>query len=726
MDPRAQRRERTIAAMGAAALLLSTAVLATGSWLAAPANAEAISLPANSVTVALRGNGHGHGMSQYGARGAAIAGLSTAAILAFYYPGTSLVTLGASTVRVLVSGTGSSTVVAPSSDLRVTAISTVLPTSGISRYRLVASGTGVALQRLVGATWSTVRTGLANGTEFYRPSGGGVRLYLADGSSATYRGALRALRVGSGVSTVNRVSLDGYVAGVVPREMPSSWPAAAVQAQAVAARSYGRNAVESHGGQSWDICDTTQCQVYGGMTRYDRAGAVLWTEDLAALSGNANQVLRYGGRTIFAQFSASNGGWTVDGGQPYLIARADNYDNAASGDPYLSYTQQVPVASIAGHYGLAKATSIQITARDGHGTWGGRMTAGFVNGLDAQGTAQHIATTGFGLQAAMGVGTTWFSIQADQRPVGQFEGFTPVAPRIMQMSGWTFDPDHTDLPGQLVLTVDGVSRPGQYTTTRRADVQRAYGTVTSTLGFSVRVRVGAGPHTACLYGVDRDGLGRRALGCRTAWMPDVLGSLAAATRTGLHTVRVTGWSFDPSHGANQGRIQVRVDGIARSIMLTTLARPDVQRTYLTAGNTFGYDLTITLTPGTHQVCVHGVDQDGHGSVPLGCRPVSVPQNPLGRVEAVHHVTSGYQISGWTFDPDVNGGSTTVQVYINGVLARTINATAARPDVQRAYGLVNSAVGFSALVPSSTAKHAIMIRAVNTGGGADTVLVSGWA
>jgi len=714
-----------VAGLGAAALLLGTAVAAAGTWLAAPANAETIGLPANSVTVQLRGNGHGHGMSQYGARGAAIAGLSTAAILAFYYPGTSLVTLGASTVRVLVSGTGSTTVVAPSSGLRVTGVSTVLPTSGISRYRLVASGAGLALQRLVGA-WSTVRAGLANGTEFYRPSGNGVRLYLADGSSATYRGALRALRAGSGVNTVNRVSLDGYVAGVVPREMPSSWQAAAVRAQAVAARSYGRNAVESHVGQPWDICDTTQCQVYGGMTRYDRSGAVLWTEDVAALSGNANQVLRYGGRTIFAQFSASNGGWTVDGGQPYLIARADTYDNAASGDPYLSYARQVPVASIAAHYGLAKATSIQITARDGHGAWGGRMTAGFVNGRDAQGRAQHIATTGFGLQAAMGVGTTWFSIRPDQRPVGHLEGFTPSAPRIMQMSGWTFDPDHAELPGQLVLTVDGVSGPGQVTTTRRPDVQRAFGTVTSTLGFSVRVRVGAGQHTACLYGVDRDGLGRRALGCRTAWMPDVLGSLAAVTSIDLHTVRVTGWSFDPSHGANQGRIQVRVDGVARSIMLTTLARPDVQRRYHTAGKTFGYDLTIKLTPGTHQVCVHGVDQDGHGSVPLGCRPVSVPQNPIGRVEAVHHVASGYQISGWTFDPDVNGGSTKVQVYLDGVLARTINATAARPDVQRAYGLINSAVGFSALVPSSTAKHTIMIRAVNTGGGADTVLVSGWA
>jgi len=404
----ARRFSAPIAALASVTLVFST-VVATVSWFAAPANAETVGLPTGSVTVHLRGNGHGHGMSQYGARGAAIAGLSAADIVAFYYPGTSLVALGASTVRVLVSGAGSTTVVGASPGLRVTGVSTVLPTSGVSRYRLIAAGVGLTLQRLVGATWSTVRTGLASGAEVYRAAGT-VRLYLADGSSTVYRGAIRALRAGNAVSTVNRVSLDGYVVGVVPREMPSSWQAAAVQAQAIAARSYGRNAAESHADQAYDICDTSQCQVYGGMARYSRTGAVLWTEDLAARAGNENKVLRYNHRTIFAQFSASNGGWAVNGGQPYLVALADKYDNAASGDPYLSYTRSVPVASIARYYGLVSASAIQITARDGHGAWGGRVTSGFVDGKDAQGRARHIATTGFGLQAAMGVGTTWLSI----------------------------------------------------------------------------------------------------------------------------------------------------------------------------------------------------------------------------------------------------------------------------------------------------------------------------
>ncbi len=715
-----------VALLAGALVVLGTLALGSGPSQAATPATERFALPPGSVTVQLRGNGHGHGMSQYGARGAAIAGHTAAGIVAFYYPGTSLVTLDSSTIRVLLSATGSSTTVAASAGLHVTGVSTALPTSGISRYRLVASagGAGLSLQRLVGATWSSVRTGLADGAEFSR-SAGALRLYLTDGSSTGYRGTLRALRGGGGVLTVNRVALDDYVAGVVPREMPSSWQAAAVQAQAIAARSYGRNAVETHSGQAFDICDTTQCQVYGGMTRYDRSGSVLWTEDPAALVGNANTVLQYGHRTIFAEFSASDGGWTVDGGQPYLSAHSDPYDNAASGDPYLAWTRTVSSASIAGHYGLARASAIEVTGRDGHGTWGGRVTAGYVDGTDAQGSKRRIATTGFGLQAAMGLGTTWFWLQPQSLPIGHLDRFAAVAPRVLQIDGWTFDPDHIDLPGKFVLTVDHVARPVQLSTVNRSDVQRVFATSTPTLGFSVRVSVGVGQHMVCLYAVDRDGLGTRVLECLAAGMPDPLGGVELFTATGLHTARLAGWSFDPSHGSSPGRIQLFVDGKARPVLATTVARPDVQSAFHTAGDRFGYDLTFTLFSGVHQVCVSGVDQDGHGSVPLGCRAVHLPQNPLGRVELLHHLAGGYQLAGWTFDPDRNGGSTRVEVYLDQKLVASIAATAARPDVQRAYRLVDSAVGFSAFVPASSAKHVITIKSLNSGPGTASILVHGW-
>ena len=61
-----------------------------------------------------------------------------------------------------------------------------------------------------------------------------LTLFLPKHQTADYRGALRSVQK----NTVNVLSLDSYVRGVVPREVPAEWPAQAVRAQAVAARTY--------------------------------------------------------------------------------------------------------------------------------------------------------------------------------------------------------------------------------------------------------------------------------------------------------------------------------------------------------------------------------------------------------------------------------------------------------------------------------------------------------
>jgi peptidoglycan hydrolase-like amidase len=411
MAATSRARQRALACLAAlAATAGGTAVVLSSPPAAA---VETISLPASGpITVHGNGNGHGHGMSQYGAKGAALAGLSSTDIVRFYYPGATLVTLAPSTIRVWISRSGTYPTVQAAAGMTVTGVSGTLPTTGIARYRLVPSGTGLALQKLgtaSGAAWQGVQSGLAAIATFASTQGF-VRTYLADGSSTSYRGSIAGVRSGTGVITVNYVGLDEYTEGVTPRESPASWPAAAVHAQAIAARTYGRNAVESHGGSSYDICDTSQCQEYGGMTHYDSAGNVLWTDDPAAIQSNQNKVLRYDGATIFAQFSASDGGWTVDGGKPYLVAKADPYDNAASGDPYIDWVERPDVSSIADYYGLQRATAIRITARDGHGDWGGRVLSAIVDGIDSANTVQHIDTTGFELQDALGLMTNWFGI----------------------------------------------------------------------------------------------------------------------------------------------------------------------------------------------------------------------------------------------------------------------------------------------------------------------------
>lgn len=406
-----------ILSVGALCAALAVAAHPTAAGAAprpASANFASFAASGGSLDVTGRGNGHGHGLSQYGAQGAAQAGLTSAEIVQFYYPNTTLQTLPASTIRVSLSNAGWATTVAHDAGLALVGYGT-LP-SGYTRFRLAPDGNGLALGGLNGnGNWVRVRSGLPTRADFSSPAGS-VRLYLTDGTSTRYRGTVGAVRSGAGILTINRTSLDSYTMGVVPREMPASWRASALGAQAIAARSYGRNAVESHGGSSYDICDTTWCQVYGGMTHYSSGGSVVWQDAPSVVEGNENTVLQYGGKTIFAQFSASNGGALLSGGLPYLVSKADPYDNAASGDPYLGWTDTASASSVASYYGLQSVSSVEVTERSGSGPWGGWVTAGQVTGTDWSGHSKTVSATGTGLASAMGLRTAYFQFDGAAKP----------------------------------------------------------------------------------------------------------------------------------------------------------------------------------------------------------------------------------------------------------------------------------------------------------------------
>jgi stage II sporulation protein D len=420
--PRSSTSRRIAAAVGSVVLLggATAAVLsatpAQATAAKAASSSEFVRFAADSsIKVYWRGNGHGHGMSQYGARGAALHGLSMAKILAFYYPGTTLTTIDPSQIRVRLSNgtTTDTTVFAGTAGLTLSGYG-ALPKTGYTHFRLVPSGTGLAVQGQKSGKWHSLKTGLPKRADF-STTAGWVQVLMADGSSTRYHGTVGAVRSGSTEWTINRVALDLYVQGSVPREMPASWSAAAVRAQAVAARSYAEAEMAAAGsGSQYDICDNTMCQMYGGMTHYDSSGHVLWSDDPAALTGNANKVLHYKGAPVFAQYSASNGGATVDGGQPYLVGKTDPYDTAASGDPYLDESTSMRATTLAGAYGLKSVSSLQITKRDGHGPWGGRILTAYVNGTTTAGKSAHIATTGFDLGSATGAYTDYLKFDSEQ------------------------------------------------------------------------------------------------------------------------------------------------------------------------------------------------------------------------------------------------------------------------------------------------------------------------
>src|SRR5581483_8202006 len=141
-----------------------------------------------------------------------------------------------------------------------------------------------------------------------------------------YRGALEVGRAPTGVSVVNDVAFEDYVRGI--SEVPSAWPLEALKAQAVAARTYALHELSDQAATparaaGAEICATDACQVYTGLAKERAEGGANWA---AAVSQTAGQVLLYRNQPIVAKYSASNGGASAPGGQPYLRAVADPDD----------------------------------------------------------------------------------------------------------------------------------------------------------------------------------------------------------------------------------------------------------------------------------------------------------------------------------------------------------------------------------------------------------------
>ena len=137
-----------------------------------------------------------------------------------------------------------------------------------------------------------------------------------------YRGYLKFAKKGNTMTAVNIVDLEQYLCGVVPAEMPPSYHAEALKAQALAARTYAMTKLGAHESSGYQLCDTTSCQVYKGY------GGEQPSTNLAVRE-TEGQVICYEGVPIEAVFSASSGGYTENSENvwntkvPYLRAVPD-------------------------------------------------------------------------------------------------------------------------------------------------------------------------------------------------------------------------------------------------------------------------------------------------------------------------------------------------------------------------------------------------------------------
>lgn len=698
-----------------------------------PASAEeAFTRPASGVwTVQGHGWGHGHGMSQWGANGAARQGVPYQTILGAYYPGTTLTTVPDSTIRVKLTVdstqlrvSGSEGLIAIEGNGRVTA----LP-SNVSQWRLVATGSGLRLDGLT-TQWLTYGLGgSANVTTSVRlvNTQRVLRLWRSNGTSVDYRGEAVAYPSGWSVTTVLHLPLESYLRGVVPRESPASWPDHALRAQSVAARTYAVSQMRSaSSGGTYDICDTTWCQVFGGTRSYSTSGAATqleWASTDSAIAATPGQILTYGGQPAFTQFSSSNGGYSTAGSKPYLVAKPDPWSGTAPGDTVHAWTAKLPASSLEARYpAIGTLTRIVVTRRDGNGDWGGRVL-----GVRLEGTRGSVNVSGDDVKNARpyptysdGLRSMWWSLGSvpNAAPFGSFD-LASGGDDTIRVAGWALDPD-TAAPIDVHVYLDGANIAHFSASTSRPDVGAAFPTAGSQHGFDTTLPAPAGTHEVCVWAINSPAGDNPRLGCRTVTVRGApFGSLDVVAASG-RTVRVAGWTIDPDTTLPID-VHVYVDGVGVTALRANAQRPDVAAAHPSAGAGHGFDTTVQLSPGTHRVCVFAIDTPPPGNNPqLGCRSVTVTNAmPIGTVDVATLTSGGFRVAGWALDPDT-GASIDVHLYVDGQIDRAVTASRSRPDVGAAFR-TGSAHGYDVTVATARRANSVCVYAINVPAGPNPLL-----
>ena len=377
--------------------LLVTAAL--GASLLGPGVASGATL----FTLSGHGWGHGIGMSQYGALGYAQHGWTHQQILQHYFTGTTIGRLPSGTKeRVLLISSR------PSIHLSFTQAATG---SDQDRHQPLAAGRLLPRRPghrrrsdcACGARRAASTSGRASSARLQvAPHGGPLQLDDAVNGFIHdhWWGDFRIDRSGGSLSLVDVVGMERYVSGVVPCEMPASWLPEAVQAQAVAARSY---AVATAGGGTFDAYADTRSQMYCPVEHQVAASD-------AAVAATKHQVVKYGGQVATTFFSSSSGGRTSSiaaswgsTNQPYLVPVRDRYDGADGLNPNHTWAPRVFSPSALGSaLGVGGSVSSLDTTIDGPSQ---RVLSVLVHG----GGGDHSLTAG-DVFSRLGLRSTYFRI----------------------------------------------------------------------------------------------------------------------------------------------------------------------------------------------------------------------------------------------------------------------------------------------------------------------------
>lgn len=236
-----------------------------------------------------------------------------------------------------------------------------------------------------------------------------------------YRGSLELRHRGAGLTAVNIVPVDDYLLSVVPEEMPTDWPAEALKAQSVAARSFAlKNRGRHHASEGYDLCTTTHCQLYKGIASEKTAST-------AAVRATSGEVLTYNGQPIEALFHTDSGGMTESSENvwgsyvPYLRAVKDKTTKTMPWTKSMSAVDLEKKLAAKGH-AIGRLRAIELSPLAVGRAAKDRTASGRVKAMTVTGTKGSVTLSGTAWRSLLGLKSALFDAKLTKDTV-TFTGF---------------------------------------------------------------------------------------------------------------------------------------------------------------------------------------------------------------------------------------------------------------------------------------------------------------
>jgi stage II sporulation protein D len=298
-------------------------------------------------------------------------------------------------------------------------------TLGSSSAADIVDGKGTVLGQipaLQGFTAATAQGGVSlNGKKAWqitlKPKEKGL-IYVGERLTASggrwYRGEVKLVRSGGGLTVINDLNLEDYVASVIGKEMYPTWPQEALKAQAVAARSYAIYQQQHRKYQHFDVLSTTTSQVYAGLD-----GEANTTQ--AATQATVGQVLAYQGKIIESVFHAASGGHTENSEDvwmravPYLRGVPDFDQSAPVFQWNLMFTASQLRQRLPGIGDIVSMKPVKTTP------------TGRVRTIRIQGSRGSLLMKGSDVRRALGLKSTHFIAKPEFAPIAGGKSTKPVA-----------------------------------------------------------------------------------------------------------------------------------------------------------------------------------------------------------------------------------------------------------------------------------------------------------